>query len=91
MTLKPAGDLTIFEVGVLCDELTQALIAHQEINVDVSEVDKIDASAVQLLLALRKSEHIAVTGLTDSIRSDSLNSALNNYPTPRHNRRNHCR
>ena len=56
MTLKPTGDLTIFEVGALCEELKQATGAHPQVELDLSEVDKLDASAIQLLLAIRQSE-----------------------------------
>ena len=69
MTLKPAGDLTIFEVGALCEELKQAAAAHPQVELDLSEVDKLDASAIQLLLAVRQSEQLVLTGITDSMRA----------------------
>jgi len=69
MTLKPAGDLTIFEVGALCEELKQAAAAHPQVELDLSEVDKLDASAIQLLLAVRQSEQFVLTGITDSMRA----------------------
>ncbi|HAP40293.1 MAG: STAS domain-containing protein [Nitrospira sp.] len=69
MTLKPAGDLTIFEVGTLCDELKQAAAAHPQVELDLSEVDKLDASAIQLLLAVRQSEQFVLTGITESMRA----------------------
>ncbi|MBA5876584.1 MAG: STAS domain-containing protein [Nitrospira sp. CR1.2] len=69
MTLKPTGDLTIFEVGALCEELKQAIATHPQVELDLSEVDKLDASAIQLLLAVRQSEHCVLTGIPDSIRA----------------------
>lgn len=69
MTLKPTGDLTIFEVGALCEELKQATGAHPQVELDLSEVDKLDASAIQLLLAIRQSEQFVLTGITDSMRA----------------------
>lgn len=69
MPLKPAGDVTIFEVGVLYEEINQAVIAHHHIELDLSEVDTFDASAMQLLIAVRRSERIVLTGLTDPMRS----------------------
>lgn len=69
MTLKPTGDLTIFDVGTLCEELKQAAAAHPQVELDLSEVDKLDASAVQLLLVLRRSEHVVLTGLPDPLRA----------------------
>ena len=68
MTLKPVGDVTIFEVSGLCEELKQATATHPQVEMDLSEVDKLDASAVQLLLVLRRSEHVTVTGLPDALR-----------------------
>ena len=69
MTLKPTGDLTIFEVGALCEELKQAIATHPQVELDLSEVDKLDASAIQLLIAIRRSERIVLTGMTDPMRS----------------------
>ena len=56
MILKPAGDVTIFEVGALYEELKQAVTGHPQVELDLSEVDKLDASAMQLLIAVRRSD-----------------------------------
>lgn len=69
MTLKPVGDLTIFEVGALCEDVKQAMAAHPQVELDLSEIDKLDAAAVQLLIAVRRSEHCTLTGVTDPIRT----------------------
>ena len=69
MTLKPVGDLTIFEVGALCEDVKQAASAHPQVEIDLSEIDKVDAAAIQLLIALRRSEHCVLTGVTDPIRT----------------------
>ncbi len=69
MTLKPAGDVTIFEVGALYEEIKQPVTAHPQVELDLSEVDKLDASAIQLLIAVRRSDRIVLTGLTDPMRS----------------------
>lgn len=69
MTLKPTGDLTIFEAGALCEEKKQATKAHPQVELDLSEVDKLDASAIQLLLAVRQSEQCVLTGISDSLRA----------------------
>ena len=69
MTLKPAGDVTIFEVGALYEEIKQAVTALPQVELDLSEVDKLDASAIQLLIAVRRSERIVLTGVTDPMRS----------------------
>lgn len=69
MRLKPAGDLTIFEVGALCEELKQAAAAHPQVELDLSEIDKLDASALQLLIVIRRSEHYILTGMTEPMRA----------------------
>ncbi|MBS0171669.1 MAG: STAS domain-containing protein [Nitrospira sp.] len=69
MTLKPTGDLTIFEVAALCEELKQTAAAHPQVELDLSEVDKLDASAIQLVIAVRQSEQFVLTGMTDSLRA----------------------
>ncbi len=55
MTLKPVGDVTIFEVGALCEDVKQAASAHPQVEIDLSEIDKVDAAAIQLLIAVRRS------------------------------------
>ena len=45
MILKPAGDLTIFEVGALYEEIKQAVTAHPQVELDLSEVDTLDATS----------------------------------------------
>ena len=66
--LLPEGDLTIFEAA----EFRERLIAlHQQddpIELDVTDVERIDSSGVQLIIAGVKSGRITITGLTDSIR-----------------------
>ena len=69
MTLKPVGDVTIFEEGALCEDVKQATSAHPQVEIDLSEIDKVDAAAIQLLIALRRSEHCVLTGVTDPIRT----------------------
>jgi ABC-type transporter Mla MlaB component len=69
MTLKPVGDLTIFEVGALCEDVKQAAAAHPQVELDLSEIDKVDAAALQLLIMVRRSEHCVLTGMSDPIRA----------------------
>lgn len=69
MTLKPTGDLTIFEVEALCEDLKQAAAAHPQVEIDLSEVDKLDTSAIQPLLAVRQSDQCVLTGVPDSLRA----------------------
>ncbi|MBX3237169.1 MAG: STAS domain-containing protein [Nitrospiraceae bacterium] len=63
--LKPTGELTIFEVGSLCDALKTAVAEEAPVTLDLSRVTKLDASAVQLLIAAHLSGRVAVSGLSD--------------------------
>jgi|GEM_PF-1129684 len=66
--LRPEGDLTIFEAA----ELHEGLMALQQqegpIELDVSEVDQIDTSGVQLMLAATQCDRLTLTGMTAVIQ-----------------------
>ncbi|OYT23099.1 MAG: hypothetical protein CCU27_11060 [Nitrospira sp. UW-LDO-02] len=49
--------------------MKQAVTAHPQVELDLSEVDTLDASTMQLLIAVRRSERIVLTGVTDPMRS----------------------
>ena len=65
--LLPEGDLTIFEAA----EFRERLIAlHQQedpIEIDLSDVERMDSSGVQLLIAGVKLGRMTIAGLTESI------------------------
>ena len=46
-----------------------AFTAHPEVELALSEGDPCDASTMQLLIAVRRSERIVLTGVTDPMRS----------------------
>lgn len=69
MILKAPGDLTIFEVGALYEEIKQPVTSHLQVELDLSEVDKLAASTIQLLIAVRRSERRVLTGMTDPMRA----------------------
>jgi len=66
--LKLEGDLTIFEAA----EFHEGLVALQQqegpIELDVSEVDQVDTSGVQLMLAAARDERFTLTGITAAIQ-----------------------
>jgi len=66
--LKPEGDLSIFEAA----EFHEGLVAlHQQegpIELDVSEVDQVDTSGVQLMLAAVGDERFTLTGITAAMQ-----------------------
>jgi ABC-type transporter Mla MlaB component len=47
----------------------QAAAAHPQVELDLSEIDKVDAAALQLLIMVRRSEHCVLTGMSDPIRA----------------------
>ena len=66
--LLPEGDLTIFEAA----EFRENLIAlHQQedpIELDLTDVERMDSSGVQLIIAGVKSSRMTIAGLTESMR-----------------------
>ena len=55
----------------LVSRLADFLRAHPEVRIelDLSEIDKLDASAIQLLIAIRRSDRMTLTGMTDALRA----------------------
>ena len=66
--LKVVGDLSIFEVGKFHEELV--LLNQQEgpLEVDLSLVDRIDSSAVQVIVAATRSGRIRLTGYSQELQ-----------------------
>jgi len=46
---------TIYEVEALKDEFLKELSSHKEVVIDLEKIIKIDMTAIQLLLSLKKS------------------------------------
>jgi len=65
--LHPEGDLTIFEAAEFREALL-ALSKHEGLlELDVSGVDRVDSSGIQLLIAAAQDSRLAITGMTDSV------------------------
>ncbi len=67
--LAPTGDLTIFEVGTFHHDLVRQLGDHSRVTIDLGRVERLDASAIQVLLAAQQSGRVTVTGVSDAIRT----------------------
>ncbi|MCA9500284.1 MAG: STAS domain-containing protein [Nitrospira sp.] len=66
--LRPLGDLTIFEAAQFHADL---LALHQQegpLGIDLSEVNGIDSSCVQLMVAATRSGRVTVQGYSNRIR-----------------------
>jgi anti-anti-sigma factor len=67
-TLRPVGDLTIFEAAQFHTEL---LILHQQegpLQLDLTEVSRMDSSCVQLIVAATRSGRLTLKGYSPGIR-----------------------
>ena len=66
--LRPLGDLTIFEAAQFHADL---LALHQQegpLGIDLGEVNGIDSSCVQLMVAATRSGRVTVQGYSNRIR-----------------------
>ena len=66
--LKPIGDLTIFEAEKFHGELV--LLNQQEgpLELDLSQVEKMDSSSVQLIVAATRSGRLRLTGYSQDLQ-----------------------
>ena len=60
---KPSGDLTIFEAAEFKESLLAVLANDGLVCLDLSQVTRVDTSAIQLLWAARKLGRLLVTGI----------------------------
>ena len=66
--LKVVGDLTIFEVGKFHEELVLLNQQDGPLEVDLSQVDRIDSSAVQVIVAATRSGRMRLTGYSQELQ-----------------------
>lgn len=67
--LTPKGDLTIFEVTEFKEALVK-LFAHDGlVSLSLSDVDRVDTAAIQLMLSARKRGRLVVTGISDDLQA----------------------
>lgn len=59
----PTGDLTIFEIAEFKVQLQAAMEQGQGVTVDLSQIDSLDASALQLLMAACRSDSVQFLNL----------------------------
>ncbi len=67
-TLKPLGDLTIFEASQFHEDLNALHQQTGPVELDLSEVDRIDSSGVQLIVAATRSGRLTLKGYSSQIR-----------------------
>lgn len=66
--LLPEGDLTIFEAAEFRENLKALHQQEDPIELDLSDVDRMDSSGVQLIIAGVESGRMTIAGLTESIQ-----------------------
>ncbi len=66
--LKPLGDLSIFEASQFHEDLQSLHRQEGPLELDLTEIDRIDSSCVQLIVAATRSGRLTVKGYSPSIR-----------------------
>ena len=66
--LKPIGDLTIFEAGQFHEDLNSLHKQEGSLELDLSEIDRMDSSCVQLIVAATRSGRLTLSGYSSHIR-----------------------
>ena len=66
--LKPIGDLTIFEAGQFHEDLTALHQQEGPLELELSEIDRMDSSCVQLIVAATRSGRLTLKGYSSKIR-----------------------
>ena len=68
--LKPIGDLTIFEAGQFHEDLNALQRQEGPLELDLSEIDRMDSSCVQLIVAATRSGRLTLKGYSAQIRDN---------------------
>ncbi len=66
--LKPIGDLSIFEAGQFHEDLLSLLQQEGPVELNLSEVDRMDSSSIQLIVAATRSGRLKLHGYSSQIR-----------------------
>ncbi|MEX0830051.1 MAG: STAS domain-containing protein [Nitrospirales bacterium] len=66
--LKPVGDLTIFEAGQFHQDLCSLHQQAGPLALDLSEVERMDSSCVQLIVAATRSGRLTLKGYSSHTR-----------------------
>ena len=66
--LKPIGDVTIFEAAQFHQDLCSLHQQEGPLELDLSEIDRMDSSGVQIVVAATRSGRLTVKGYSSQIR-----------------------
>ncbi|MGD9849785.1 MAG: STAS domain-containing protein [Nitrospirales bacterium] len=67
--LKPVGDLTIFEAAKFHEELVLLNQGEGGLELDLSGVEHLDSSCVQIIVAATRSGRLRLTGYSEELRN----------------------
>jgi anti-anti-sigma regulatory factor len=66
--LAPTGDLSIFEAGEFKESLLKLMANEGLVSLDLSNVDRVDTAAIQLMLSARKQARTLVMGIPQDLQ-----------------------
>lgn len=66
---KPSGDITIFEAAEFKESLLAVFANDGLVCLDLSQVTRVDTSAIQLMWAARKLGRLLVTGIPQELQA----------------------
>ena len=82
-TLRPMGDLTIFEAAKFHADLVALHQRDGPLQLDLTEVSRMDSSCVQLTVAATRSGRLTLRGCSDCIRDKFEQIGFTQFlPTP---------
>ncbi len=84
-TMKPLGDLTIFEAAQFHSDL---LMLHEQdgpVELDLTEVDRMDSSCIQLMVAATRGGRLTIKGYSQHIRDRFEQIGFSQYFPPLEN------
>ncbi len=74
--LKPKGECGIYEISDLCKTLSELLRKAPSVTLDLSSVDRVDASFLQLLVAMQAEADRTETRLTLKNPSENVTDLI---------------
>ena len=77
--LHPEGDLTIFEAAEFREALLSLFTHEGPLELDVSEVDRVDSSGIQLMIAAFQSGRLGITGMTSAMHEKVASLGCQNF------------
>ena len=81
--LNPEGDLTIFEAAEFREALLLLGKHDGPIELDMSDVENVDSSGIQLMMAASQNSQLIITGMPSVIREKISNvgcaNLINNH------------